>query len=65
MTTQAIPTLRTLVQFPQWEIRWLDGRPIASPSMGYGGVEDWVATLIALEHDCRPDDVSFTDGRVS
>ena len=50
-----------LTRFPQWEIRHLDGRRLASTSMGHAGIEDWVRVMIALEHDCRPDDVTFID----
>ena len=50
-----------LPRFPIWEIRHLDGRQIASTSMGHAGLEDWVRVMIALEHDCRPDDITFID----
>jgi hypothetical protein len=54
---QATPSF--YITLPKWEVRHLDGRRIASTSMTYLGVEEWVRVMISEEHDCRPDDVTF------
>jgi hypothetical protein len=52
---------QTASRFPIWEIRHLDGRQIASTSMGYSGLHEWVRVAVAIEHDCRPSDITFID----